>query len=151
MNILSCKTCRVRSSEDDKMDDDHVCVTITVKTVNVHIFAVFVSWLLVRCLVVCLFVATFSSLFWLLCFLTFIKKKTMSINQLSSNIWLNVVTVILYIASKIEINISSYKRNVTWFLKNWTHDCCLTCPMFKPRYWSFQLINLVVLNLPSPP
>lgn len=34
------------------MDDDHVCITITVKTVNVHIFAVFVSWMLVCCLVV---------------------------------------------------------------------------------------------------
>lgn len=41
------------------MDDDHVCVTITVTTFNVHIFAVFVSWLLVRCLVVCLFVCCY--------------------------------------------------------------------------------------------
>lgn len=34
------------------MDDDHVCLTITVTTFNVHIFAVFVSWMLVCCLVV---------------------------------------------------------------------------------------------------
>lgn len=64
------------------MDDDHVCLTITVTTFNVHIFAVFVSWmvgrLLVRCLVVWLFVC---------CYVFFVVLAPLfPDNQLSSNI-----------------------------------------------------------------
>lgn len=67
------------------MDDDHVCVTITVTTVNVHIFAVFVSWmvgrLLVRCLVVWLFVCCYVFFVVLASLFPDILKKKNHVNQ----------------------------------------------------------------------